>query len=496
MHDMTTTDPFLLAAEAFAPSDEDREREETIRRMTARWQAEARPNQLPPAGDWFVLLFLAGAGWGKTRTGAEWAASKGRRFPGCRFALVAPTFADGRDIMVEGESGLLACFADIELRGGSRDTAWNRSLGELYLANGSRYKIYSSERPRQLRGPQHHFAWGDEPAEWTDADLGAKASPEKDTTWSNLTMRLRLPALGHWPSDYRPQVVLTGTPKRKKLLKSRDENNPGLLQQERVVVVRGRTDENLANLSDDYVARQIEPLRGTRLGKQELDAELLEDVEGALWTDERIERGRVTPAYAHQHVAAKVTSVDPATTTKSTSDLTGIVVVGADQAGHGYVLDDRTPKEPAPPAEWAEAAWRAAVEWECEAIVVEDNQGGDMVEHTLLSVWPTLDISRKYLPPPIGRVHAVKNKRARATPIAAMAEQEPARLHHVPDEGVDLTLLEDELTTWDGTGESPDRLDAMVHGLRWLLLPNEQSAGRGPKQVVTQGRWASVSGRR
>lgn len=466
--------PFLLAAQAFTPSSEERERAETIRLMTAKWRAVARDSQLPPPGDWFVLLFLAGAGWGKTRTGAEWAASKGREFAGCRFALVAPTFADGRDIMVEGESGLLTCLADIELRGGSRDTAWNRSLGELYLANGSRYKVYTSERPRQLRGPQHHFAWGDEPAEWADADLGARATPETDTTWSNLTMRLRLPAMAHWPTHYRPQIVLTGTPKRKALLKSRDEKNPGLLQQTGVVVVRGRTDENLANLADDYVRRQIDPLRGTRLGRQELDAELLEDVEGALWSDAMIERGRVLWGAVDFDITAKVVSVDPATTVTKTSDLTGITVVGRDDRGHGYLLDDRTPPEPVGPAAWAEAVWRAAIDWECEGVVVEDNQGGLMCEHTLTSVWPTLDLSRKVLPPPIHRVHAVVNKRARATPIATMAEQDPPRVHHVVSVGVDLSKIEDEMTSWAGVGDSPDRMDAMVHGLRWLLLPGEQ----------------------
>lgn len=493
---LVAPDPFALAAAKFAPNSADIERAETIRQMSLRWRQEARTNQLPPSGDWFVLLFLAGAGWGKTRTGAEWAASKGREFTGCRVALVAPTFADGRDIMVEGESGLLACFADIELRGGSRDTAWNRSLGELYLANGSRYKVYTSERPRQLRGPQHHFAWGDEPAEWADAHLGARATPETDTTWSNLTMRLRLPALGHWPSHYRPQIVLTGTPKRKPLLKSRDENNPGLLQQDNVVVVRGRTDENLANLSEDYVRRQIDPLRGTRLGRQELDAELLEDVEGALWTDAMLERGRVPHSAVDFRITARVVSVDPATTAKVTSDLTGIVVVGCDAGGDGYVLDDRTHPEPVGPAVWAETAWRAAVDWECEAIVVEDNQGGEMVEHTLTSVWPTLDLARKVLPPPIRRVHAVSNKRARATPISTMAEQDPPRVHHVTGTpGVDLGALEDELTSWDGSGDSPDRMDAMVHGLRWLLLPGEQRVDGG-RQVVARGRWAGASGRR
>src|SRR5438128_1012102 len=128
----------------------DEEQSEARRQMSARWGAEARPEQVPPDGDWWVWLILAGRGWGKTRTGAEWAAAMARRYPGCRIALVAPTAADGRDTMVEGESGLLSVIADVELRGGSRDRGWNRSLGELFLANGSRFKVFSAEKPGRL----------------------------------------------------------------------------------------------------------------------------------------------------------------------------------------------------------------------------------------------------------------------------------------------------------------------------------------------------------
>ena len=158
---------------------------------------------------------MAGRGWGKTRTGAEWIAEKARRYPGARCGLVAQTAADGRDVMVEGESGLLSVLDPAELRGGAIDSAWNRSLGELFLANGSRFKIYSSEKPQKLRGPQHHFVWGDEPTYWYDHAKGTA----KDTTFSNMVIGCRLPARPGWDADYRSQVCLTCTPRRTALLK-------------------------------------------------------------------------------------------------------------------------------------------------------------------------------------------------------------------------------------------------------------------------------------
>jgi predicted phage terminase large subunit-like protein len=261
----------------------EQEASEGRRQMSARWGAEARPEQIPPDTAWFIWLILAGRGWGKTRTGAEWCAAMARRYPGCRIAIVAATAADARDTMVEGESGLLSVIADSELRGGSRDTGWNRSLGELFLANGSRFKCFSAEKPGRLRGPQHHFAWADEPAVWADAQLGAKASPEKDTTWSNLQLGLRNKTKPEWPAGYSPRVVATTTPKPVRLLKApqsavnNDPSEAGLMQKPAVHITTGKTDENIANLDEVYIAQVVDPLRGTRLGMQELDAMLLED---------------------------------------------------------------------------------------------------------------------------------------------------------------------------------------------------------------------------
>ena len=207
---------------------------------------------------------------------------KARRYPGCRIALVAATFSDARDTMVEGESGLLASLDRGELRGGEQDGAWNRSLGELYLANGSRFKTFSSEKPWKLRGPQFHFTWGDEAAFWADASKGVA----QDTTWSNLVIATRLPPRPGWDAEYRTQVCIATTPRPVALLRTSDPDpaRAGLMQRPSTVITHGRTADNLANLSDTYKAQVIAPLQGTRLERQELDAELLDDVENALWT--------------------------------------------------------------------------------------------------------------------------------------------------------------------------------------------------------------------
>ena len=480
--------PFALAAERYA---------ETAARRTT-WADMARPEQLSPphrvtiAGQlvlWFIWLILAGRGFGKTKTGAEWAAEMGRRYPAARIALVAATFADARDTMVEGDAGLLSCLTDDELRGGSVDKAWNRSLGELYLANGTRYKCYSSEKPRKLRGPSNHFGWGDEVAQWTDAKLGVA----QDTTWSNLVINVRLPARPEWDAtEFATRIVVTTTPKRVPLLKvppdvlRAEPHRAGLLQQERVVITRGRTDDNLANLSETYLENVVEPLRGTRLGRQELDAEYLEDVEGAFWSSEDLEADRVRPGDMPPLVSI-ITAVDPATTNKPTSAETGIVTVARGLDDHGYALGDVSGRYS--PLDWGVAVWLAALEHGSEAIVVEDNAGGDLVESNLAAAWAL--VANKYaqagrLPPPVRRIHAQKNKRARAASVAVMSERHV--MHHVY--GAPLSLLEDQLTGWDGEGDSPDRLDAYVHGLRWLFLPQtRQDKGAG----VTAGeRWGAI----
>jgi phage terminase large subunit-like protein len=451
------------------------------------WLVERRPAQVLPdlTAAWFVWLILAGRGWGKTRTGAETVADWAREHPGCRIALVAITFADGRDTMVEGESGLLAVLDEAELRGGSVDKAWNRSLGELFLANGSRFKIYSSEKPRQLRGPQHHFGWGDEMASWIDAFKGAG----KDTTWSNLLMGMRLPEVEgkSWPAGFAPRIIVTTTPKPVPLLRqnrtvlAREPHRAGLLQMDGTVVTTGSTSDNLSNLSEVFRRWVVDPMTGTTLGRQELNAELVEDVEGALVTHDTLNRGRRLIGEV-PHLLSTVVAVDPATTANDSSDETGIVIVGTDAAGDGWVLDDRSGRMT--PEQWGRTVWEAVIDHGASAIVVEDNAGGDMVETVLVTTWEQIRAERyrRGLTTPIPsivRVHPSGNqgKWVRASALQPMLEQ--TRVHFVVDvrrPGV-LDALEDQITTWTGDPkeDSPDRVDAMVHGLTWLLFPMQRS---------------------
>lgn len=258
---------------------------------TDDWLAIRRRSQRPPDGDWTVWLIVTGRGWGKTRTAAEWTIDRAIRLAAhtggpTRFALVAQTFTDGRDVMVEGESGLLRCLPPSVLRRGSIEDSWNRSLGEVLLADGSIFKIYSAERARRLRGPQFHGAWADELSSWADASKG----PGSDTTWSNLMLGLRLPP--------DPQVVVTTTPKRNALTRTLLDD---ALRQERlckadggyfetepvsgqqlwrtgpsIVLTRGSTYDNLTNLAPQFAAQVLSQYEGTRLGQQELYGLMLE----------------------------------------------------------------------------------------------------------------------------------------------------------------------------------------------------------------------------
>jgi predicted phage terminase large subunit-like protein len=645
------------------------------------WDDEARPEQRPPEGEWVVWIYCAGRGAGKSRSAAEFVKNRALSRPGSRVALVARTYADGRDTMVEGHSGLLSILEDSDLRGGSRDTAWNRSLGELYLANGSRFKIYSSEKPAALRGPQHHDAWclvpgtlvdtdtgpvpieqirtgaqvltskgyrpvdgsavrmaqvwtvtledgrsisgsGDHPfatqrgwvqlselrstdrlRAWrddggstpkamssatrlggnytstesstktpsvpfrqgttstmsitTEPTIGSRTSNSSrealtgicidkrhpasarsvaipmsqgtsaasiartvvgrqgkrldgsslgaawcaiasfrpdmrfiavsdvstsglvgpvhslsvadvheffaegvlthncdeaaslmdahlgdadDTTWSNLMLGLRL--------GTDPRCVVSTTPKPVKLLRGTKER-PGILNAPGTVVTRGSTYDNLANLAPTFRAQVLDRYEGTRLGRQELHAELLEDVEGALWSLDLIERHRVAPGYERGHgggLVRVVVGVDPAATSGPDSDLTGIVVAGEGADGRGYVLDDRTLR--GSPDEWGRAVASAYHDHQADSVVAEVNNGGEMVRHVIHTVEPHL---------PVQMVHASRGKRTRAEPVAAMYEQ--GKWSHIGA----LPELEDEMASWvAGSPDSPDRLDALV----------------------------------
>lgn len=421
------------------------------------WRLVARPSQMPPAGDWFIWLILAGRGWGKTRVGAEWVADKARRHPGVRIAIVGQTYQDARDTMVEGESGLLSVLADEELRAGTRDTAWNRSIGELFLANGSRFKVFSSEKPNRLRGPQHHFAWGDEPATWLDAHKG----PEVDTTWSNLEIGCRLDPDGE---GAEPQILLTGTPKPTRLLTRRERRPFGLLHREGVIVTRGHTTENIDNLSRGYRARVIDPLKGTRLARQELAGEILEDVEGALWKREWIDALRVPYAPAVEYRAATV-SLDPADGTEAGDELaTCVAAIGLDN--DFYVIESRGCRDKTQ-VQWITEALHLCREYNAK-LVWERNHGGAALRELIEMVMGQTGIRV-----PTREVWASTGKTTRAEPVAALYEggavRTQGRVRHIGEH----LELEEQMTTYTGAKarpgaqaeKSPDRMDALV----WCL---------------------------
>lgn len=412
----------------------------------------ARATQNPPAGGWAWWLVMAGRGYGKTRTGAEWSKDWLLAAP-VRVALVARTFADGRDVMVEGESGLLGVLPASALKGGTRSTAWNRSMGELYLANGSLAKVYSSERPASLRGPQHHYAWGDEPAHWLDAHKG----DADDSTWSNLNLGLRL--------GTQPQGILTSTPKRVRLFVGTKER-PGITDQPDVIVTGGSTYENEQNLPPSFIASVVRRYEGTTLGEQELHARLLTDVEGALWTIDLIDRARID-AVDRTRLDVVVLAVDPNVTDPTegtTPDDCGMVVVaradicpicGPDERGpHGFVLQDAT--TPLGPSHWPRHGVDVYDAAGADSVVAEVNQGGDLVVMAFRAVDPRV---------PVRKVTASRGKRVRAEPCLPLYEQ--GRVHHVGS----LADLEDEMTTWvPKAGDSPNRLDALVWGLTDTML--------------------------
>lgn len=443
------------------------------------WQRIARPSQLPPEGDWFVWLILAGRGWGKTLTGGEFAKQGSPqsllRQPGVRWAFVAETFADGRDTMIEGETGLLSVLPPSTLKGGTVEQAYNRSLGELFLANGSKVKLYSSERPASLRGPQHHGAWGDEPAKWKDAHKGEG----EDTTWSNLLLGLRL--------GDDPRCVMTTTPRPVALIKR-------LNAQDSTVVTRGTTYENLENLSPTFREYVISRYEGTRLGQQELMAQILDDYLGALWRREEIDEHRVEMDGSPEDIIAELglrkiyvgvdpstfspeTGTDPGTIAQGTE--TGIVVVGIDSKPrpHCYVLEDLSCRETG--ETWARRVIEAYHRWHATAVVPEMNMAGPLVLSTLRLTDPSVTIYRDKHGKP--GVRAAQGKRARAEPVATLAEQ--GRLHHVNT----LGPLEDSLCGWDPQENwSPDRLDALV----WAVTALEP--WRGGKSATYGARNAQV----
>lgn len=415
---------------------------DTVAALINDWSFWARPNQLAPTEEWRTWLILAGRGFGKTRTGAEWVREMALQNPGCRIAMVAETSKDVRHVMVGGESGLMGIHSKDEM------PEFQPTNSRVTWPNGSVAYLYNATEPDQLRGPQHHFAWCDELAKWQYCQ----------ETWDQLQFGLRL--------GTTPKTVITTTPRPLPILKK-------LMVDKRVFVTRGSTRENAANMPSSFIDEIMDKYAGTRLGRQEIDGEILDDIPGALWNRETLDQCRLleTPTDLERVFVA----VDPAVTSGEDADEHGIVVVGLarDTEGYarGYVLEDASRK--GQPEDWARTAVRMYRKWQADKIIAEKNQGGEMVLSVIRAEDRTI---------PVELVHATRGKIVRAEPISTLYEQ--GRIHHVGR----FDLLEDQMCLFapdllrGGSRGSPDRVDALVWGMTKLF---DKITGRARK---TEGR--------
>ena len=403
------------------------------RALKRHWPFWARPEQLAPEGDWRVWLVMAGRGFGKTRAGAEWVRGIAEVDGQARIALVGATMAETRAVMVEGASGLLAIAPP------GKRPAWEPSLHRLRWASGAIATLHSAAEPEGLRGPQFSHAWCDEIAKW----------PFGIAAWDNLAMALRL--------GDRPRAMTTTTPRPIPLLRA-------LIAQPDVVVTSGRTIDNADFLPGDFLAAMDGLYAGTRLGRQELDGELIEEVEGALWPRALIERCRVREM---PEAARVVIGVDPPAGAGAGSDACGIVVAALGCDGHGYVIEDASVQGLAPEG-WAAAVVAAARRHGADRVIAEANNGGAMIESVLRAGEAGL---------PVRLVHASRGKAARAEPVSVLYER--GQVRHVGA----FPALEDEMAgftlagRYDGPGRSPDRADALVWALTALLLERRGRPG-------------------
>lgn len=395
------------------------------------WRAWARPNQLPPEGDWLTWLVLAGRGFGKTRCGSEWvrsiACGRTPMAPGThrRIAIVAETAADARDVLVEGDSGILSVHPT-DMR-----PMYEPSKRRLTWPNGAVATLYNAVEPDQLRGPQHDAAFCDELAKWRYAR----------ETWDQLQFGLRL--------GNDPRQIITTTPRPIPVLKE-------IMASSTTRTTRGSTYDNRANLADAFVKQIIAKYEGTRLGRQELNAEILDDLPGALWNRAEMDEHRVRIAPEMRRI---VVAIDPSGTKGESDDgdSIGIVVAGKGVDGRGYVLADRSCK--LSPDGWGRRAVAAYHEFSADRIIAERNFGGAMVEHVI----KTVDRRVSYK-----EVTASRGKVARAEPVAALYEQ--GKVSHVGSHAE----LEDQMCMFGPEGYigegSPDRADALVWALTELMI--------------------------
>ncbi|UGQ21778.1 DNA-packaging protein [Brucella anthropi] len=398
----------------------------------AEWLFQARDAQLPPYGDWRTWLIMGGRGSGKTRAGAEWASGMALGLPpfaktACgHIALVGETFGDAREVMVDGPSGILAVSRLARPR-------YEATRRRLLWENGAVASLYSSEDPDSLRGPQFDAAWCDELAKWKN--------PQE--TWDMLQFGLRLGTF--------PRQVVTTTPRAVPLLKA-------LICDASASMTHMRTDENAANLAQGFMQTINHRYAGTRLGRQELDGELIEERADALWSRDLIERCFETKT---PELVRIVVAIDPPASSGKASDACGIVVAGIDDEGNGHVLADVS-MSAAKPHQWARKAIALFHAHQADAIVAEVNQGGEMVAAVLAAEDASVPVLKR---------HASRGKWLRAEPVAALYEQ--GRIRHAGR----FPALEDEMCDFApgglSSGRSPDRLDALVWALGELMLGTE-----------------------
>lgn len=396
------------------------------------WGLFARDAQLPPDGDWRTWLIMAGRGFGKTRAGAEWVRVVAEEFPQARIALVSSSLTEARAVMVEGESGILSCYPP------ERQPVYEASLRRLRFPSGALAHLYSAIEPETLRGPQHSHAWCDEIGKWPIAHNRATRC------WDNLLLGLRL--------GKAPRAAVTTTPRAVPLVER-------LLKQEHstdLVITRGSTYDNAANLPDRFLTAIESEFAGSRLARQEIAGELVRDIKGALWSRATLERVRTD--HKEDRLKRVVVAVDPPAS--ANGDECGIVVAGLADDGTAYVLADCSTSR-CQPEDWAKAVADANRIWRADRVVAEANQGGEMVASVLRAADAAL---------PVKLVHASRGKVARAEPIAALYTA--GRVRH---RGI-FVKLEDQLCgllvggEYAGPGRSPDRADALVWALTELVL--------------------------
>jgi phage terminase large subunit-like protein len=415
------------------------------------WSVWGRPEQLAPDGDWNIWLVLAGRGFGKTRLASEWVREQakytttGQR----RFALVARTAADVRDVIVEGESGIM------NVTPPSEKPLYEPSKRRLTWPNGNTATLFTADEPDSLRGPQFTHAWGDEIAAWRQTPDAAGM-----TAFDNLRVGTRL--------GTQPKILVTTTPKRTPLLYKLIEES----RTDRVVITRGSTMDNAGNLAGAYLDTMLGVYEGTSLARQELYGEMLEAMEGAMWTEESIEAGR--EAQYPFSTPLRVIGVDPSVA-ENPRDECGIVVVASSAESDLYkrqawVLEDASIL--GSPTVWAEQVVKMARKWGCP-VVAEVNQGGALVRNAINTIDPSIKVLE---------VHSKQGKALRAEPITLAYEQQ--RVHHVGF----LADLETQMISWvPGEGKSPDRVDALVHALTALLIKPPPGFSGGKIRATSMG---------